>query len=738
MDNRLRFIIARNDFVFGPAPARFTRKRIVIGRAGLLVAGCLMSVMLGLGCPVAEAQVLNYSKSGQPDSPGLELLQEEPHDIIYLTEDSGGGWVKARILELPGRRVPANPTGGLKFQIIDVETQDFTVRWKDVKSIDLWEERLERETSERIGKGDFKGAYPFLSVLIRDFPNRPGLRQLRSDFLWSDAIARAKKGEREATLGMLEELRRYAPEYKASSVLQAIDMTTDRLMASMAEQGKLGEAQKLLARLEKDYQSSNLKAVQEWNREFLRMATDKRQAALKALEEKDYRSARQLARESVNLKPEIAGGTELIKKIDQIYPLVNVGVLQTATVFDPTRIDNWSSRRAGRLQYRVLFEMQGAGPEGGEYEFLFGAIEQSPDRLDLDLLIEAEKLAPPLDRINGFHIADVLADRARPESDQYFSAWAAAIRAIGLDGPRRIHCRLRRPHVLPTCLVQVPVDGSWFGGEPGSPSGEYRLDTSEDRMSRYVLAAPPKQPDQPREIVEIRPESASDAVSMLLRGQVDVLDQLFPADAIRLRKKKTVKVENYPLPTVHMLIPCSDHPYLAERTFRRALVYGINRQDILQGELLENLESPGCQVVSGPFPAGVEMNDPLGYAYDRTIQPRSYEPRVAKLLMTLSETQMKAAAIRKKEELPPLTPIRLAFPADNLSRVACEAIRSQWLLLGLEIELVQLPIGRTFPTKGPLILFTPALPFGSRSSMHGGCWGQVDWREAPTSLSAWG
>ena len=290
-----------------------------------------------------------------------------------------------------------------------------------------------------------------------------------------------------------------------------------------------------------------------------------------------------------------------------------------------------------------------------------------------------------------------MAERAQPSSPVYFSAWAAAVKAIGLNGPRRIQSVLRRPHVLPTCLLQVPVDGSWFGGEPGSPSGEYRLDVSEPKRSRFVLTAPPKQQSQPREIVEIRPESASDAVSMLLQGELDVLDQLFPADGIRLKKQRSIQVENYPLPTVHMLIPCSDHPYLAERTFRRALMYGINRDDILSGELLEGLESPGCRVVSGPFPAGVKSSDPLGYAYDDSIEPRPYEPRVAKLLMTLAANQMKSAAERKKEELPPLSKIRLAFPADNLSRVACEAIRSQWLLLGLEIELVQLPVGRTFP-----------------------------------------
>ena len=102
------------------------------------------------------------------------------------------------------------------------------------------------------------------------------------------------------------------------------------------------------------------------------------------------------------MKPGIAGGQELIREIDTIYPLVNVGVLQSATEMDPTRLDNWGARRAGRLIYRTLFEMQGAGPEGGEYDFIFGDVEMSPDRMHFDLIIEPEKLSPPLDRIQGF------------------------------------------------------------------------------------------------------------------------------------------------------------------------------------------------------------------------------------------------------------------------------------------------------------------------------------------------
>jgi hypothetical protein len=665
-----------------------------------IVLPSLLLALLGWwGATRAAAQSMNYAQVGKPEETGLGLLQEEPHDLLFFTEKSGGGWAKVHLLDFPGRKPPASPSGVLRYQVLGIEGKEFATKWGEIDSIDLWEVRLEREAKDRVAKGDFTGAYPFLSVLIRDYPGLSGLRELRCTFIWQDAIARAKRGELEGTLAMLEELRRYAPEYNRSNVIRAIGGITDRLLKKLVDGRELDLAQQMLARLGNDYRGENLESVAKWNQEFLKMAAAKREEAIAARDAKDYRSARQLARESVYLAPSIEGGRELIKEIDTIYPLVNVGVLQSATVLEPTRLDNWGARRAGRLIYRTLFEMRGAGPEGGEYDFIFGKVEMSPDRMHFDLNLDTQNLKPPLDRIQGHFLADVLAKRAQQDSSSYFSPWAAAVETIGLSGPQQVSFDLRRPNVLPICLLQVPVDGGWFGGEPLSPTGDYRRDTDtvEENVVRYVLSGEPKTPTQPREIVERRCASAADAVNLLLQGEVDVLDQLFPADAVRLSRSKDIKVVNYPLPTVHMLVPCSDHPYLAERTFRRALLYGIDRRDILNGELLEGLESEGCRVLSGPFPAGLELNDPLGYAYDQSIEPRRYEPPLAKLLIAMNANQMKAEAQRNKEEVPPMTPIRLAFPPDNLSRVACEAIRSQWQLLDLQVELVELPVGQTFP-----------------------------------------
>ncbi|MFY8199698.1 MAG: hypothetical protein ACOVLE_03450, partial [Pirellula staleyi] len=65
-----------------------------------------------------------------------------------------------------------------------------------------------------------------------------------------------------------------------------------------------------------------------------------------------------------------------------------------------------------------------------------------------------------------------------------------------------------------------------------------------------------------------------------------MIDRLFPADVKQLRNVRTVATEEYALPMVHMLIPKRPNIYLDTPEFRRALLYAINRDGILNGEIL--------------------------------------------------------------------------------------------------------------------------------------------------------
>jgi hypothetical protein len=661
----------------------------------------LVLVFAWTGTPtVSWAQVANYAQQGEPEDEGLALLQTEPHDIIRFTEKSGGGWAKVRILDLPGRKMPAAPKGELPIEVLSIEGQKFEAKWEDIKSIDFWEVRLERETDERIKAGDFTGAYPYLAILNRDYSARPNLRTLRSEFLLNNAAKRYSAGELEGTLAMLEELRRYNPSFRPDIVLKVISRVTDSLMSNMVSSNRLDEAKKLLTRLQGDYPGNLVESIKIWDEKFLAMASEKRESAIEAKNREDWRPARKFALESLYLYPNIPGGRELLREIDVAYPLVRVGVMQASGELDPTSIDNWASRRAGRLVYRTLFEMRGTGPEGGEYDFILGEAEQTPDRLELNLELDPQKMRPPLDRINSQVIADLIAKRSQRSSDIYSAPWDASIQSIMLRGPQQISCMLRRPNVLPSSLLQVRIDGSMIGLSPGEPSGVYARSFNEEGETRFKLTGEPANATQPREVVEFKMPSAQAAISGLVRGEIDIVDHLFPADALRLSKSRAIKVVDFPLPTVHMLIPCSDHKYIADRNFRRALLYGINRQDILYGELLEKQEFPGCRVISGPFPAGREQGDPLAYAYDEKVAVRPYQPQLATLLTVLTRKQLEAVAAKLKQPVPELKPIRLAAPDDDLSRIACEAIKTQWEAIKLPVELVPLAPGKTWPDEG--------------------------------------
>ena len=62
------------------------------------------AVISGLLVAPARGQIiLNYAEKGEPPEAGLELLQEEPHDIIKFKDSAGGGWVKVRLLPFPNR-----------------------------------------------------------------------------------------------------------------------------------------------------------------------------------------------------------------------------------------------------------------------------------------------------------------------------------------------------------------------------------------------------------------------------------------------------------------------------------------------------------------------------------------------------------------------------------------------------------------------------------------------------------
>jgi ABC-type transport system substrate-binding protein len=159
-------------------------------------------------------------------------------------------------------------------------------------------------------------------------------------------------------------------------------------------------------------------------------------------------------------------------------------------------------------------------------------------------------------------------------------------------------------------------------------------------------------------------------------------------------------IGTYTFPSLHVLLPNTENPFLANRTFRRALVYGVNREVILHKGLLGEEEVEGCKVVSAAIPAGVSRGDPSAYAYDDRIQPLPYDPVMAAILISLANQQLGAAADQKQEPAPELGEFVLAHPAGEQANFVCKQIQTQLDVIGITCKLRAMEPGRIMPADG--------------------------------------
>jgi ABC-type transport system substrate-binding protein len=98
------------------------------------------------------------------------------------------------------------------------------------------------------------------------------------------------------------------------------------------------------------------------------------------------------------------------------------------------------------------------------------------------------------------------------------------------------------------------------------------------------------------------------------------------------------------------------------------------------------------EVISGPFPAGTSLSDPIRYGYNNRIAPRPYEPRLAAILSTVAWAAVNNPTGKKEDapaELPALPELTLAHPIDPVARIACQSIQMQLARVGIPVKLLE-------------------------------------------------
>ncbi len=601
---------------------------------------------------------------------------------------------------LPGRRLPEKPKLSDKLRVrLLADDQEYEVLWQNVAKLELFDEMVLAEANQLAADSKFDEAYEYFTFLMEYYSKVPGLASSQQSYLYLSSAAAFRAQKYDEALALAEELLSQNRDYKASetspTMLAVLGNIADKLIGQYVEKQDYRSARTLLGRLATKYQAAGEPFAVRWRDELSGRAATQRDLARAHLEAGRFVEAYDATAAMRSIWPEVEGGQELAADIARRFPRVVVGVDHPAFAPDSRSLIAPAARRVGRLLERGLLEFVGPGPEGGNYVSPVATVEQSVDGLELLFSLKPES------ELTGHQLSNLLLGWARPGHDGFDPAWARTLATVRVNGVSRVQAQLKSPHVLAKALLQQSYDPTPSVGQPGvRGSGPFYVFAKDEGTLRLAVNdRPGVERVQLAEITERHFSDPTRAILALKRGEIDVLGRVYPGDLPSLKSDPEIALGSLAMPTSHVLIVRERHPFLANRTFRRSLVYGLNRELLLNQGILRGQKLPGFRVVSAPFPASAGTDESQAYAYDEQITPRPYDPRLALTLRLVAERELKTAYEKLLQKPPELTPLLLGHPADETSRIACRAIAKQWELIGVKSKLAEFPPGE-FNDKG--------------------------------------
>jgi len=650
------------------------------------------------------------------------LFEQDPFDQITLDGANQNAVLKVKPLTLPGGRRLPEPLprrGTLQVRLLDDPTKNYELAWQSVVKVELFEQMVLAQGVALVEAKQFDQAYDYFQFLEANHPELPGLGEAVQEYLFQEAGALYQEKEYDAALARLRELYRRNP--KRPKLDASLGATTEKLVEQYLARDDYRAARVLLGNLAAWFPQHPVVVQREGG--LKQRATALLAEARAATQSGDLRQAAQLSDRLIDVWPALPGARELAETIHQKYPRVVVGVSLPAADTQPGRLNDWAAQRSARLVYRTLTEFVGPGSEGGKYACPMGELTIEALERRITLRIQPDlRWSSGEATLTGYDVSRRLLAMANPQDAAYLPAWGELLGGVAVAGVYQVDVQMRRSHVRPDALLQtivVPCTAPAVSSGPPLGNGPYVVGPRTADETRYLVNArySAAQPAQPQEIVERCYARGSRAIQALRDGRIQALDRLDPWDVEAIRRDESLVVDFYAMPLVHCLVPNMRRPLTADRTFRRALVYGINRQAILS-QLLGGAKLPGCEVLAGPFPARLSLDDPISYARDPAIEPRLYEPRLAIALAEVGRREVQAAQDKavggqgsggrdqgsgargqgaafsiQHSAFSIHHPLVLAHPPHQLARLACTSIQRQLALIGVPIELRELTGG---------------------------------------------
>jgi hypothetical protein len=614
------------------------------------------------------------------------VIDQVPFDRVTLNEANQKAVIDVQLLDFPERKVPDPlPTSGtlLLRRLSDPSTL-YEVAWTDIAKVELYEQLVLHEAGQFVSEGKLDEAFRSLSFLHENYPNLTGLNELTEQYLQRDAKAAFDKGRYNESLAILAALYDLNPQRPGTA--RAVEAISNRWINERLADRDFAAARGILDSLGGQFPNLQLTNVAAWRQKFAEGAEKQLEAARQAIAAGDPATARRAIQRALAILPDSPAADELLAELKKRAPQIAVGVSQRAYAPNSSGLQSWADERVARLTNPRFVELVQIGPEGGEYVCRWAETKSDDSGLRLELKFNesARQLG-----ITPDAMALQLLRMADSNSPEYRGDFANVFASAEIVDGESLAINWRYAYVKPEALLQFSLAKLQITeGEPIAYSATTDPDTP--TLATYRRGADASAPA----ISEQLSPTEQQALDLLRKGDLDVIDQVPPWLLAQVKQVPGVAVGTYRMPTVHVLLLNYENPLLVRREFRRALCYAIDRPRLVAEILAGKEATPGFRALSGPLLAGVTVNDVLGYAYKPDLQPLPYEPRLAVVLATTARTTLAKQALIKAgkknptvDELPKPEPLVLLHPSDPVARTMCGVIKKQLDAVGIPVEL---------------------------------------------------
>lgn len=629
------------------------------------------------------------------------FVDSEPFDVIYLNDDGDNAIMKVVPLGDKLKKGPLPDTGQLIFEYFAMGDDILEVPYSSIENIRTFNELLIEEAENWLKEKEYAKAFRnLLYVYDHGGKNDPKLVSALKDCMFRDGFENFNSQEFELALSIYEDINQQDPSFKVRDFpnTQLVDIVISCYNGIIKKQfdsedyiGVRRSLQSVIDKYGDDAQTLN----ERWSQAFIAKSDELIAEARKLASQGKGREAHLAANQAEQMSPGRQEVKELQSELLQQFPMIVVGVNQTADHSTPDQIEHWGARRVGRLTQRSLIELTGLTDEGGKYDFLNGRMYRT-DEIGLRYTFEIKPddamfAVPPMD---AFHLSMRLLALADEDSPSFDPAWGKILYDVAIQDDK-VLVTLRSPYIRPESLLKMAYTDPDESGKPDQ-NGMYVLTGQEPEYKTYELNPRyERRPDRQHPvIVEQEFPAASIAIDQLIAGNIDVVDRVPISDIERCKAAKNVKVRSYILPTVHMLIPKIRGELANDSNFRNGLSHAIDRDMLIRDVICGGQQIDGCEAISGPFPIGTEENDQISYGYDMRVRPMAFNSMLGGVMVQLS---LRAQPPKRPEPIPAPTLV-IAHPDSSSASNAAAAIARMWSDIGVKTVTRELKNGESIPT----------------------------------------